>query len=380
MSSMTPQLRHQILFVPFIAIFIVLLNPAPALGQAYGRKGMKQLSPGNGWLMLQQHLYWTQNDGAIWIDITPPGPGSQQLREVRFVDSSHGWAVLYDPDGRGSLRIVSTANGGRTWKAFEFTKTSYFSFEDGVGGISLSFISRRRGWALFQMTSSSAFSRGALFTTLDGGKAWSALPAPPAAGSLEFTSTLDGWLAGGVDGGHLWVTHDGGESWLEKEIPLPDNCQECRIGYVRPVFRNSRDGVLDVLLDAPAGQKATAYITNDGGELWQIGAASEEENWSPSSVVGLHVIRASTFLGKGLAPSGENSTLLTGVPARGSIWMIDFADDQNGWALYVSRACPPGARGPCPNSWIERVEILSTRDGGSTFRRVTPNASPPKPN
>jgi len=341
---------------------------------------MKQLSPGIGWVLLHQHLFWTQLNGANWADITPPGSPTQRIEDVFFLDNAHGWASLVDfgsPDAAASptYSFASTGDGGKSWQMHAFDTSSDLRFREGAKTNSIFFLDPQRGWAMFRLPSSSNFSIGELIATEDGGATWTRLPSPPGAGFLHFVTRQDGWLAGGPGGFGLWFTHDGGKTWSQRSVPPPSDCQKCAVGYDEPIFKNPRDGVLTVTIEGADNQKTATYITHDGGESWQISEVNE--GWGPSSVVDMHVIRVFSSPKKGLivrASGHDKISAPTGV-FRPNVVKIDFADDSNGWILHASRGCAPGAPRPCTKvtDQADEIELLSTTDGGSTLKVITPH-------
>jgi hypothetical protein len=78
---------------------------------------LKEIAPGVGWVMLDAHLLWTDRDGAVWWDITPPRPATGDLSTVYALDSRHLWAAALDTP-RYSLEVpftmslFRTSNGG----------------------------------------------------------------------------------------------------------------------------------------------------------------------------------------------------------------------------------------------------------------------------
>ncbi len=77
-----------------------------------------------------------------------------------------------------------------------------------------------RGWIAADLSTSSNFSRGALWYTQDGGATWQSRSLPlgeafqPAGGDT-------GYVAGGPRGDALWRTADGGLTWHEQRSASP---------------------------------------------------------------------------------------------------------------------------------------------------------------
>jgi len=91
---------------------------------------LKEIAPGVGWVMLDAHLLWTDRDGAVWWDITPPRPATGDLSTVYALDSRHLWAAALDTP-RYSLEVpftmslFRTSNGGHTWSNLRFEATLF---------------------------------------------------------------------------------------------------------------------------------------------------------------------------------------------------------------------------------------------------------------
>jgi photosystem II stability/assembly factor-like uncharacterized protein len=161
---------------------------------------MKLLRPGVGWALQQDRLYWTEDNGKDWADITPIS--AERVGAVYFLDESHGWTVFSRTQGtdapQDSIDIASTTNGGESWQISTFA-SQVLPKPEIIGGIaSLSFSDLQHGWLVLHLVSSSNFSFGALLRTEDGGNTWEAMP-PPCGRYRELShgpGRLDGWRAG----------------------------------------------------------------------------------------------------------------------------------------------------------------------------------------
>lgn len=77
---------------------------------------MKLLAPGVGWAERSGHLYWTEDNGASWKDITPLFAG--ELSDIFFLNSDMGWITInhrQPPPGEPQFDLASTTDGGATW-------------------------------------------------------------------------------------------------------------------------------------------------------------------------------------------------------------------------------------------------------------------------
>ncbi|HVA87659.1 MAG TPA: hypothetical protein VNF73_15245 [Candidatus Saccharimonadales bacterium] len=98
----------------------------------------------------------------------------------------------------------------------------------GFQAVSVTFASPTEGWVLGSVGCGTSHCL-AIVHTLDAGRTWATIPAPPTTlspdrgwpgatggvGGLRFADPLDGWAFGP----ELWATHDGGQSWARLTIP-----------------------------------------------------------------------------------------------------------------------------------------------------------------
>src|SRR5882757_1009278 len=176
---------------------------ADPLGQDATVTSMRRLGPQTGWAANEQTLYWTQEGGTHWQDITPPKQAAETIAAVTFTDTANGFVLLASDDptqADSPLRLASTADAGANWWFTPVELGNSVAELSLSGDGSLAFTDALHGMALLRISSSSNFSRGILLATSDGGQSWTRLPDPPVAGSLQFSSRSSGQLAGGPDG------------------------------------------------------------------------------------------------------------------------------------------------------------------------------------
>ena len=126
-----------------------------------------QAAPGQGWILFDGQLYWTENDGAAWRHITPDL--SARIEAVTFLDASRGWAVLADAAGHS---LASTRDGGRTWKYHALDLPALSKADSPVAKVFMGWDSESRGWLSFKLVTGSNFDRRINFVTADGGATW----------------------------------------------------------------------------------------------------------------------------------------------------------------------------------------------------------------
>jgi hypothetical protein len=297
------------------------------------------------------------------------------------------------PDENPQVRMVRTENGGKTWSPLQFDR-EHFHLNHGESPGRLWFVDAKHGWFGWRVQSGSAFSRGLLFSTSDGGRIWKELPVPPSGGDFRFYTKRDGWLVGGASNQDLYVTRDGGNTWREVSVPEPINCKPCRPIYEAIKFRNANSGVLAVTFLDPLMSRSvlSTYVTHNRGNSWQSVDAYEQSDSTFSNVSPLnaHVIRVfpplrTSWLQIRNGLKTINASVPEGLSPHGRLVgtsFSSFADDSDGWLIYgVDNVCTKsqtpetdGPPSPCSDP-ITQLDLLATRDGGRTFKIITPHLS-----
>ena len=287
----------------------------------------------HGWAVGDRGVIWHTADGGHRWELQASTVDCR-LSAVRFLDSRHGWAAggTVKPYTQATAGVLlETRDGGEHWQLDR--KLLLPALRD------VKFFDANRGWAVGQ--SSALFPVG-VFTTDDGGRSWSALPADegqcwlagdfldPATGivvgrtgatgsirrrtiestSAEFglralhrvrlASPTEAWIVG--DGGLVRHSADGGGSWQAPPGELPPQARH--FDFQALAVHGQHCWV--------AGTPGTQVLhTADAGHTWQV------------------------------RPTGQN------LPIRA----MAMADERHGWAV--------GDFGL----------ILATSDGGQTWRR-----------
>ena len=171
------------------ALAAVLAIVAAAAVVALLRRGVPVPPTGAG-----EPLRITRTLAGVQAPAPPP-----VLGPISFINASTGWAAAAPPDTGAYTAILSTTDGGGTWRSLATLPAS---------ATSLDFVSAQTAWAA---------AGGKLYETTDGGTRWSALP--QAADIVAFSSAAHGWalsrlVAGTVPpSSPLLHTVDGGTHW-----------------------------------------------------------------------------------------------------------------------------------------------------------------------
>lgn len=272
--------------------------------------------------------------GASWRRFRVPADAS-----VRFVDRDHAFAA-------GPTRLLSTADGGRTWQSRSLPPAA------PRAQLASWFLDPDHGWYLDRrVVSGTAVSRD-LFRTADGGRTWE----PVWRGSSGtaryplFRDPLHGWMAADLS---ILGTVDGGRTW--GALPAP-------------------------LLDPPASvvvatQDVVEYSTRLGGAgtiVWNAAASSDGgATWGPvrsvpgSDILGVAFVdarhwRAIAHYAVWRTDDGGDTwaPLSPRLPPGHWLESADFLDADRGWSLGGAGAAPYPTR------------VLRTVDGGAGWTSV----------
>ena len=137
------------------------------------------VSADKGWLLINNQLFWTADNGGNWKDITPDGALTHRIAAVFFLDSNHAWVGLAD---RGALLsnfvLERTADGGVTWETLSSSLVARQPAIPLSNAVHMQWLDTETGWLTFEASTSSSFSAGRLFKTVNGGATWAELKDP----------------------------------------------------------------------------------------------------------------------------------------------------------------------------------------------------------
>ena len=397
---------------------------SPAAHRAFAYDALQQfhlIAPGVGWATTSEqtnstdcqncsneHLYWTDNNGKNWRDITPPRTPLQNIDQALFLSDGHGWAALQNPriEDDKVINLVRTSDGGSTWETMPALSAHALGFMDETAPGPIYFSDDLHGWMFWSWAAASTRA-DYLIATADGGRTWRKLLPPPGGGPIQFVSAADGWMIGVLDhpapgfrgtdpvNAQLWVTHDGARSWRPVPIPLPPvpQSQVPTIGFDAMNLKSALEGtvVLRIQFSRAADPQYRYFTcaTSDGGRNWRISPLDSKR--SQPSIVGSHIVWFTPAAGtRNVSIQGEGDAAPSSVPAflwPGGSAIGSFVDDTNGWIVYSARPTATNAAASAtsqsdPLAAMSSLlglgqgekELLATTDGGKTFRVITPPA------
>jgi hypothetical protein len=344
---------------------------------------MQLLPSGQGWLLAGQRLLWTENAGSQWSDITPSSSFAEPLLAAHFIDESMGW-VVSGAQAAGDLVVHQTADGGNSWQS----SSTRMDVPPDFGSAYLTFIDSNTGWLVLKLQSSSNFSLGKLYRTVDGGASWQELSLPIGE-PVRFIDANRGWVAGGVQGNEIYATSDGGATWQPQTIiPVEKNIAGTTLIDL-PVFDNQLEGLVAVTFDDQEAQRVELYATEDGGNSWSLASTvrlnSNKFAGSPAkfALAGSNLWLVASPESQ-LVPSLSGKTLSSDLSLISNlpegVVKIDFAGSETGWAHVENGICSgekfAGTELAPDASDAFRCEmrsmLLKTTDGGRNWLEITP--------
>ncbi len=294
-----------------------------------------------GWGWNENALYRTEDGGATWAEVSPPGlPASQGWLSVFCLDERAAWIIVPDPQDYEKGLLFRTADGGVAWQSFPVP----------FGGGQFQFLDDRNGWALYVAGAAAGSAPADIYRTQDGGETWMkvygidparedphGLPFSGMKNGLSFADDSHGWVTGAVPmEGYAWLyqTQDGGRTWQHQALALPDGYANAMLSIDPPRFFDPQHGLLPVLLSADS-QAWIFFTTRDGGATWSATTpvagggsydfVSPQEGWAWDGKT-LHSTR----------DGGQTWTAQeTNVDLSQMLTRLDFVNSAAGWALAM---------------------------------------------
>jgi photosystem II stability/assembly factor-like uncharacterized protein len=253
----------------------------------------------------QSAISHTTDGGLTWRSITLP---VFAVAQITFADTEHGWmlADLDTADGEQGVDIFRTTDGGLTW-------TKVASASDHPGALPLA--GHKTG-----------------LTFRDATTGWAT-----GAGPLDLASAVpgDAWL---------FKTQDGGATWRREPLALPASfAQEPWFyiaGVLPAVFFSPEVGVLPVALGSSSAGGVVltlVYVTHDGGATWVAATPAETVPGAVSLLDPSHWWLDADSNGDAAplstADGGQHWTMLPPTAPFVHVSALSFVSTTLGWAI-----------------------------------------------
>ncbi len=239
---------------------------------------IRMLDERDGWGISDSAVLRTVDGGQTWHNVAPSGETSLgYAADSDFLDVNHAWVLVPDPNNMLAGSLYRTSDGGLDWiKAIV-----------PFGGGDLHFLDSNRGWMMASLGAGAGSMGVGIFQTTDGGTTWAQTytndPNQPGAGnSLPLGGLKDGLAA--TDMSHAWIggvtyapgviylyaTQDGGHTWTQSPVKIPDGYDQAEFETTGPVFATSTIAFLPVHVSSQNGVLLAIYISRDGGVSWLL--------------------------------------------------------------------------------------------------------------
>ncbi|NUM47813.1 MAG: PD40 domain-containing protein [Anaerolineales bacterium] len=343
----------------------------------------------NGWGMATNFtsglLLHTQDGGQTWQSVTPEG--ASYINHYFMLDAQTAWVYLAAHDNLvPEDQLLRTQDGGQSWQRFEVPF---------VHSIELQFQDAEQGWVLDNRqcdygegNCESNFGLYQAYQTSDGGETWNLMkmnaPNDPIVSlsfipskQLWFRDTTMAWVGGKTITSDLaiplFVTHDNGQTWQEKQVPIIRHQTSVAftdgITYSFPIilsdeliyqvatYRASEDGVSSFPVPA-------FLVTRDGGESWALNPMPDSWNGEIDFVSPLE---AFAICGNALCVSHDGAqtwetltSTLDFTETDSHHIKMDFVSPTTGWAVEYK-----------PDTQMRWI-LYQTTDGGQTWTEISP--------
>ncbi len=329
----------------------------------------------------------TQDGGITWQNVTPKD--TYYINAQFMLDAQTGFIFLANDndflpeDALDNLvpenQLLRTQDSGKSWQSFTvpFANYPYLWFRNA-----------NLGWAKEDRLCENGpgICSFALYQTNDGGQTWPSLnlsdPLDPARPfpfapnqQIWFRDTTMAWIGGKTINPDftipLYVTHDNGQTWQEKQILIAKDNIAWGDGltYSLPIIL-SDDLIYQVVTYRVSNNGVSSYpvpvllVTRDGGETWALNPMPKTWNGAIDFV---NPLDAFAICGSALCVSHDGAQTWESLTSTLDFTytdthhiQIDFVSPTTGWAVEYK-----------PDTQMRWI-LYQTTDGGQTWTEISP--------
>lgn len=340
---------------------------------------------GHGYVRTPQALLWTDNLGAAWRNITPPGLTEAQLQsaEIAVLPDGHEWVAVAPGAGSSNVTVMRRPSVTGSWTTTSVPLGPLSISPYAAVTTDLSFTDANNGWLVVgEQITHTGF--GELLHTTDAGATWT-LQADqqtlPVIGMIRFLTPQIGYLDTAWNGAWWWTTRDAGHSWARLNLPVPSAKKADSVNIITaPAVAGDAIVVAASFTTADQGNAdgVGIYRSTDSGVSWTLQqlpseAPSEQYHFAVAADGSTYVLlrgqpapdlQEFTWVTSRSTNRGENFTDASSVynfyPGP-----LTLADPDNLWTLAGANGCK-SFKTDCWNT----AGLIASNDGGSTWHHV----------
>lgn len=346
----------------------------------------KLFAGGRGYALTPHSLLWTDNQGATWRNISPPGLTQVQLQSVGIaaLPDGHQWVAAAPKAGISLVTLLRRSSTTQAWTSTSIALGALTISPDAGVTTSLSFTDANNGWLLVsEQITHTGF--GELLRTTDGGANWTLRAGQrslPAIGAIHFLTPTIGYLdANSAVGAGWWATHDAGQTWTQLQLPTPAANKSDLLTVISAPTLAGDAIVLAASFTTPTqgnDEGVGIYRSTDGGATWTIHqlpskTPTEQYNFAATADGSSYVLLRSqpaadfqsfTWVTSHSTDAGQSFTDTTSVH-NSYPGALTLADPDNLWTIGGANGCK-SFKTDCWNT----AGLIASNDAGASWHQV----------
>ncbi len=328
---------------------------------------IRMLDRSNGWALTDNKILKTTDGGVHWTNVTPAQAPLTRGSKANFLSSSYAWVV--STNATNNVIVQRTTDGGAHWQSTEIADSNGAVLTDMPH-----FLNVNEGWLSF--STKYGMSSGILadiYHTTDGGQHWNKM--------TDYSQIASGLSISGrstgislKDANNIWytedpasssarsgdpfldqavvaVSHDGGKTWQQQQLPTIPGIYQVKYVTTPPVFIGQK-GIMPVYVQSQNVNGMSLYVSDNGGATWR---ATGFAQFTPNQVQVVDAQHAYADTANGRAFATRDSGLSwQQIGSTGVIGDLDLIDNTNG--VFITATSDQ--------------YLLRTSDGGQNWQRV----------
>ncbi len=339
---------------------------------------------GRGYVRTQQSLFWTDDLGATWRNITPPGLTQAQLQSagIALQPDGHEWVAVAPKAGSSTVTLMRRSSTTQRWTSTSIPLGALTISPYAGATTSLSFTGPNNGWLLVgEQITHTGF--GELLRTTDGGTTWTLQAGQrtlPAVGAIHFLTPQVGYLDEDMTGA-WWTTRDAGQIWTHLQLPTPATKRSDSVSIISAPALAGDAVVLAASFTTPAQGSADGvgiYRSTNLGATWTVRQVASQ---TPTEQYSFAATPDGSSYALLRAQPGQDLQTFTWVTSRSTDGGQNFTDTSsvhnfypgplmlaghdNLWTIGGANGC----RSFKTDCW-STAGLIASNDGGASWHQV----------